>query len=134
MARKIVYTTVEWLFRFSNVNICRIKMWYSIYFQNLNFALMALTIWRFYFYRHEFLNHYLGGGQIFQRAKRSLTSSFDQLLKRKASKDDFGIANKENNFPSRSASVKVGAALYFCPWLYLYDVGLTELKTRSFSL
>ncbi|XP_065207739.1 TBC1 domain family member 1 isoform X2 [Planococcus citri] len=45
--------------------------------------------------RHEFLNHYLGGGTIFMKAKRSLTSSFDQLLKRKPSRDDFGVINKE---------------------------------------
>ncbi|BES94923.1 gtpase activating protein [Nesidiocoris tenuis] len=39
--------------------------------------------------RHEFLTHYLGSGTIFMKAKRSLTSSFDQLLKRRNSKDDF---------------------------------------------
>ncbi|XP_050423211.1 TBC1 domain family member 1 isoform X2 [Adelges cooleyi] len=40
--------------------------------------------------RHEFLNQYLGGSTIFMKAKRSLTSSFDQLLKRRNSRDDFG--------------------------------------------
>lgn len=40
--------------------------------------------------RHEFLSHYLGGNAIFMKAKRSLTSSFDQLLKRKGSRDDMG--------------------------------------------
>lgn len=40
--------------------------------------------------RSEFLNQYLGGGTLFTKAKRSLTSSFDHLLKRKASRDDFG--------------------------------------------
>lgn len=40
--------------------------------------------------RHEFLSHYLGGNAIFMKAKRSLTSSFDQLLKRKGSRDEFG--------------------------------------------
>lgn len=38
--------------------------------------------------RSEFLNQYLGGSTIFMKAKRSLTSSFDHLLKRKGSKDD----------------------------------------------
>lgn len=38
--------------------------------------------------RSEFLNHYLGGSTIFMKAKRSLSNSFDHLLKRKASKDD----------------------------------------------
>lgn len=38
--------------------------------------------------RQEFLSHYLGGNAIFLKAKRSLTSSFDQLLKRKGSRDD----------------------------------------------
>lgn len=37
--------------------------------------------------RSEFLNQYLGGSTIFMKAKRSLTSSFDQLLKRRGSKD-----------------------------------------------
>ncbi|XP_073990153.1 PTB_TBC1D1_like and TBC domain-containing protein plx isoform X3 [Rhodnius prolixus] len=40
--------------------------------------------------RHEFLTNYLGSGTIFMKAKRSLTSSFDQLLKRKGSRDDMG--------------------------------------------
>ncbi|XP_055550464.1 TBC1 domain family member 1 isoform X2 [Wyeomyia smithii] len=39
--------------------------------------------------RTEFLNQYLGGTGIFMKAKRSLTSSFDHLLKRRTSKDDF---------------------------------------------
>lgn len=49
--------------------------------------------------RSEFLNQYLGGGTIFMKAKRSLSNSFDQLLKRKASKDDFGATLKEMNLP-----------------------------------
>ncbi|KAF6210884.1 hypothetical protein GE061_013995, partial [Apolygus lucorum] len=40
--------------------------------------------------RHEFLTQYLGSSTIFlTKAKRSLTNSFDHLLKRKSSKDDF---------------------------------------------
>ncbi|XP_038219797.1 uncharacterized protein LOC119838062 [Zerene cesonia] len=38
--------------------------------------------------RSEFLNQYLGGSTIFMKAKRSLSSGFDHLLKRKQSKDD----------------------------------------------
>lgn len=45
--------------------------------------------------RSEFLNQYLGGSTIFMKAKRSLTSSFDHLLKRKASKDDIAVMQKE---------------------------------------
>ncbi|XP_062711984.1 TBC1 domain family member 1 isoform X2 [Aedes albopictus] len=41
-------------------------------------------------HRTEFLNQYLGGSGIFMKAKRSLTSSFDHLLKRRTSKDDLG--------------------------------------------
>lgn len=41
--------------------------------------------------RTEFLNQYLGGSTIFMKAKRSLTNSFDHLLKRKASRDDIAI-------------------------------------------
>uniref|UniRef100_A0A182N6U1 Rab-GAP TBC domain-containing protein n=1 Tax=Anopheles dirus TaxID=7168 RepID=A0A182N6U1_9DIPT len=40
-------------------------------------------------HRTEFLNQYLGGSGIFMKAKRSLTSSFDHLLKRRTSRDDF---------------------------------------------
>lgn len=43
--------------------------------------------------RSEFLNQYLGGSTIFMKAKRSLTNSFDHLLKRKASKDDIGVTS-----------------------------------------
>lgn len=56
--------------------------------------------------RHEFLHHYLGRGTIFSKAKRSLTSSFDHLLKRKASKDDFGVLAKELSLPPRTTAVK----------------------------
>ncbi|CAG4948854.1 unnamed protein product [Parnassius apollo] len=38
--------------------------------------------------RSEFLNQYLGGSTIFMKAKRSLSSSFDHLLKRKVSRDE----------------------------------------------
>ncbi|XP_050465806.1 TBC1 domain family member 1 isoform X1 [Cataglyphis hispanica] len=44
--------------------------------------------------RSEFLNQYLGvgvGSTIFMKAKRSLTNSFDNLMKRKGSRDDFGM-------------------------------------------
>lgn len=37
--------------------------------------------------RSEFLNQYLGGSTIFMKAKRSLSNSFDHLLKRRGSKD-----------------------------------------------
>lgn len=47
--------------------------------------------------RSEFLNQYLGGSTIFMKAKRSLTSSFDHLLKRKGSKD-FVDGNNNNSF------------------------------------
>lgn len=45
--------------------------------------------------RSEFLNQYLGGSTIFMKAKRSLTSSFDHLLKRRGSKD---FIDNNNNF------------------------------------
>jgi TBC1 domain-containing protein 4 len=45
--------------------------------------------------RSEFLNQYLGGSTIFMKAKRSLTSSFDHLLKRRGSKD---FVDGNNNF------------------------------------
>lgn len=50
--------------------------------------------------RSEFLNQYLGGGNtIFMKAKRSLTTSFDNLLKRRASRDDFNPILKEMTLP-----------------------------------
>ncbi|XP_066991289.2 TBC1 domain family member 1 isoform X2 [Anabrus simplex] len=56
--------------------------------------------------RHEFLNQYLGGSTIFMKAKRSLTSSFDQLLKRKGSRDDFGPIMKELSLPMNASLCK----------------------------
>lgn len=44
--------------------------------------------------RSEFLNQYLSvgvGSTIFMKAKRSLTNSFDNLMKRKGSRDDLGF-------------------------------------------
>ena len=61
--------------------------------------------------RSEFLNQYLGGSTIFMKAKRSLTSSFDQLLKRKGSRDDFGPIIKEMSLPSNAALCKVSVIL-----------------------
>lgn len=55
--------------------------------------------------RSEFLNQYLGGSTIFMKAKRSLTSSFDHLLKRKNSRDDFGIVSKDVKVLSTKVSV-----------------------------
>jgi hypothetical protein len=37
--------------------------------------------------RSEFLNHYLGGSTILMKARRSLTNSIDQFMKRRGSKD-----------------------------------------------
>lgn len=45
--------------------------------------------------RSEFLNQYLSvgvGSTIFMKAKRSLTNSFDNLMKRKGSRDDLGFS------------------------------------------
>ncbi|KAL4711311.1 hypothetical protein ACJJTC_019152 [Scirpophaga incertulas] len=47
--------------------------------------------------RSEFLNQYLGGSTIFMKAKRSLSSGFDHLLKRRASKDDISMIKKEQS-------------------------------------
>ncbi|CAH0712833.1 unnamed protein product, partial [Brenthis ino] len=49
--------------------------------------------------RSEFLNQYLGGSTIFMKAKRSLSSGFDHLLKRRLSKDDVTIPIKKESTP-----------------------------------
>lgn len=49
--------------------------------------------------RSEFLNQYLGGSTIFMKAKRSLSNSFDHLLKRKGGRDD-GNFSKDIISPS----------------------------------
>ncbi|KAL1463274.1 hypothetical protein WDU94_015041 [Cyamophila willieti] len=62
--------------------------------------------------RHEFLNQYLGGSTIFMKAKRSLTSSFDQLLKRRNSRDDMGGSPqmvKEISLPMSATLCKEGS-------------------------
>uniref|UniRef100_A0A182Q5F0 Rab-GAP TBC domain-containing protein n=1 Tax=Anopheles farauti TaxID=69004 RepID=A0A182Q5F0_9DIPT len=48
-------------------------------------------------HRTEFLNQYLGGSGIFMKAKRSLTSSFDHLLKRRTSRDDFTASGMKDS-------------------------------------
>lgn len=60
--------------------------------------------------RSEFLNQYLGGSTIFTKAKKTLTNSFDHLLKRRSSKDivDHMSENNDINRPKmrmRSNSV-----------------------------
>nr|XP_037875200.1 TBC1 domain family member 4 isoform X2 [Bombyx mori] len=51
--------------------------------------------------RSEFLNQYLGGSTIFMKAKRSLSSGFDHLLKRKASRDEGLVAQvKKDTSPA----------------------------------
>ncbi|XP_034235387.1 TBC1 domain family member 1 isoform X2 [Thrips palmi] len=56
--------------------------------------------------RSEFLNQYLGGSTIFMKAKRSLTSSFDHLLKRRGSRDDFNPMAKEHSLPINASLCK----------------------------
>ncbi|KAK3920280.1 TBC1 domain family member 4 [Frankliniella fusca] len=56
--------------------------------------------------RSEFLNQYLGGSTIFMKAKRSLTSSFDHLLKRRGSRDDFNPMAKEHSLPINATLCK----------------------------
>ncbi|KAE8738575.1 hypothetical protein FOCC_FOCC015938 [Frankliniella occidentalis] len=56
--------------------------------------------------RSEFLNQYLGGSTIFMKAKRSLTSSFDHLLKRRGSRDDFNPMAKEQSLPINATLCK----------------------------
>lgn len=48
------------------------------------------------------------------KAKRSLTSSFDQLMKRRSSKDDVGLmaAVKENSLPNNVSFHKVNRKFY----------------------
>lgn len=67
-----------------------------------------------FLFRHEFLNQYLGGSTIFMKAKRSLTSSFDQLMKRRSSKDDAGIlASTKENYLTNIAFSKVNSRQIF---------------------
>lgn len=56
------------------------------------------------------MNQYLGGSTIFMKAKRSLTSSFDHLLKRRGSRDDFNPnpMAKEHSLPMNATLCKVG--------------------------
>lgn len=59
------------------------------------------------------MNQYLGGGTIFTKAKRSLTNSFDQLLKRKTSKDDFSGSLKGLNLPIHGNLNRVRILFFF---------------------
>uniref|UniRef100_A0A1B0EYA1 Rab-GAP TBC domain-containing protein n=2 Tax=Lutzomyia longipalpis TaxID=7200 RepID=A0A1B0EYA1_LUTLO len=53
--------------------------------------------------RSEFLNQYLGGSTIFMKAKRSLSNSFDHLLKRKGGRDE-GNFSKDIVSPTLESS------------------------------
>jgi hypothetical protein len=70
---------------------------------------IEMSLLLYFLHRHEFLNQYLGGSTIFMKAKRSLTSSFDQLLKRRNSRDDLGPHQmvKEISLPMNAALCKV---------------------------
>ncbi|KAF2898747.1 hypothetical protein ILUMI_07429 [Ignelater luminosus] len=54
--------------------------------------------------RSEFLNQYLGGSTIFNKARRTLTNSFDNLLKRKASRDDLAPILRDMTLPINVAT------------------------------
>ncbi|GAB1868963.1 TBC1 domain family member 1 [Camponotus japonicus] len=59
--------------------------------------------------RSEFLNQYLSvgvGSTIFMKAKRSLTNSFDNLMKRKGSRDDFGFGPQLRDSNHLNATVQ----------------------------
>jgi len=49
------------------------------------------------------------------KAKRSLTSSFDQLMKRRSSRDDIGVlaTTKENSLPNSASFSKVNREISF---------------------
>lgn len=55
------------------------------------------------FNRHEFLSQYLGGGAILMKAKRSITNSFDHLIKRKG-RDGVGPLMRETSLPQNSTT------------------------------
>lgn len=81
-------------------------------------------------FRHEFLNQYLGGSTIFMKAKRSLTSSFDQLMKRRSSKDDVGIMSiKENSLPNNIAFYKVIISI-----ILIYQIIINHIHILLFDL
>lgn len=66
--------------------------------------------------RSEFLNQYLGGSTIFMKAKRSLSNSFDHLLKRRGSRDIESNGNNNNIYvheeePSQPRSIPVRKTL-----------------------
>lgn len=65
-----------------------------------------------FFIRHEFLSQYFDGssGAIFKKAKRSLTNSFDQLLKRKTKEESEmpPTGFHQTSLPPRVGQVSVG--------------------------
>ncbi|XP_033323299.1 PTB_TBC1D1_like and TBC domain-containing protein plx isoform X1 [Megalopta genalis] len=62
--------------------------------------------------RSEFLNQYLSvgvGSAIFKKAKRSLTNSFDNLMKRKGSRDDLGLGPHLKDSSHLNTVIKSGS-------------------------
>lgn len=86
--------------------------------------------------RSEFLNHYLGGSTILMKAKRSLTSSFDQFLKRRGSRDS---ADSNNNQVSKEEDLrkfKLGRSASLSPnasQLFTFKNGADEKKQMNTS-
>jgi TBC1 domain-containing protein 4 len=80
--------------------------------------------------RSEFLNQYLGGGTIFMKAKRSLTNSFE-MLKRKASKDDFGATLRELNLPIASLNRESSP---HSPTIEVSDKDSDGMRSRSSTI
>uniref|UniRef100_A0A1Q3FNZ3 Putative ypt/rab gtpase activating protein n=1 Tax=Culex tarsalis TaxID=7177 RepID=A0A1Q3FNZ3_CULTA len=83
--------------------------------------------------RTEFLNQYLGGSGIFMKAKRSLTSSFDHLLKRRTSKDDFGGSVTSIKDSTSSGDLRAGNDLEPQPRSRASTIGSSPSLSRKNS-
>ncbi|XP_038119584.1 TBC1 domain family member 1 isoform X2 [Culex quinquefasciatus] len=83
--------------------------------------------------RTEFLNQYLGGSGIFMKAKRSLTSSFDHLLKRRTSKDDFSGSVTSIKDSTSSGDLRAGNDLEPQPRSRASTIGSSPSLSRKNS-
>ena len=91
---------------------CNVASYFDMCHHNVLNQLFKQIVWTWryvlvFLHRSEFLGHYFdrGSGAMFQKAKRSLTNSFDQLLKRKNNKDEAAATPAATPAATNSADV-----------------------------
>lgn len=88
-----------------------------------------------FYSRSEFLNQYLGvgGTNVFSKAKKSLTNSFDQFMKRRTSTNDVSSGIKPMSLPITNNLNKVGLNKFLHLNWFIINSLLAVKKPTPFS-